>query len=236
MSSNLPAPSVIGPEGLDAYSIQQNFEALARQTANISASGVLGMPAGLVFPYAGPTAPVGYLFCEGQSLSTAQYAALFQAIGYSYGGAGASFNVPDLQGRVPVGKGTHADVNALTDNDGISTVANRTPNHTHVVPKHKHSVTVSGTTTNTDINHEHGSADGYPFITGGFGGAGADVSTGGGGYRQQYSGGMNRNNPHGHTVTSTGTAGSSTDPSGDSNLTSGSGTLPYIIVNYIIKT
>jgi microcystin-dependent protein len=196
----------------------------------------LALPSGLIFPYGGSRAPDGYLFCQGQSLSTAQYQNLFDAIGYSYGGSGASFNLPDLQGRVPVGLGTNADVNALTDNDGIATVANRTPRHTHVVPKHKHSVSVSGTTNNTDVNHEHGSGDGYPFITGGFAGAGADVSTGGGGYRQQYSGGMNRNNPHSHTFSAAGTAGSTSDPSGDSDLTSGSAGPPFIVVNYIIKT
>lgn len=235
MPTNLPAPTVIGPEGLDAYSVQQNFDALARQTANISSSGVVGLPPGLIFPYGGATAPVGYLFCRGQSLGTTQYAALFQAIQYSYGGSGASFNIPDLQGRVPVGLGTHPDVNALTDNDGVATVANRTPLHTHVVPKHKHSVTVSGTTSTTDTNHEHASGNGGLFLSTGAP-ANANVSTGGGGYSLQYTTSVNRNASHWHTVTSTGTAGTTTDPSGDANLTSGSTAVPYVVINYIIKT
>lgn len=234
MPTNLPVPTVIGAEGLDAYSVQANFEALARQTANISSSGVVGLPPGLIFPYAGGTAPTGYLFCQGQSLNTTQYSALFAAIGYAYGGSGANFNVPDLQGRAPVGKGTHVDVDALNDSDGLA-LASRTPKHTHVVPKHKHSVTVSGTTSTTDTNHEHASGNGGLFLSTG-GGTSANVSTGGGGYVLQYTTSVNRNASHNHTVTSTGTAGTTTDPSGDADLTSGSGQTAYVVVNYIIKT
>jgi hypothetical protein len=47
-----------------------------------------------------------------------------------------------MQGRVPVGKGTHADVSALGNNEGVGTVANRRPKHKHIVtdPGHIHSV------------------------------------------------------------------------------------------------
>jgi microcystin-dependent protein len=192
----------------------------------------LALPSGLIFPYGGSRAPDGYLFCQGQSLSTAQYANLFNAIGYSYGGSGASFNVPDLQGRVPVGLGTNADVNALTDNDGITTVANRTPNHTHVVPKHKHSVSVSGTTNNTNLAHAHATGNGGLFLSTG-GGSSANVSTGGGGYVFQYT--DTRLGDHSHPFSGSGTAGVTTDPSGDANLTSGAATIPYLVINYIIK-
>lgn len=64
----------------------------------------VGVPAGAVMGYAGTAAPSGWLLCAGQSVSTTTYAALFSAIGYAYGGAGASFNLPDYRGRVPVGK------------------------------------------------------------------------------------------------------------------------------------
>jgi microcystin-dependent protein len=47
--------------------------------------------------------PTGWLYCDGTSYSTSAYSDLFAAIGYSYGGSGASFNVPDLRGRTPVG-------------------------------------------------------------------------------------------------------------------------------------
>jgi microcystin-dependent protein len=56
-------------------------------------------PAGFVDMYAGATAPTGWLLCDGASVSTTTYAALFTAIGYTYGGASGSFNLPDLRGQ-----------------------------------------------------------------------------------------------------------------------------------------
>jgi phage-related tail fiber protein len=58
-----------------------------------------GVPAGTVIYYAASTAPTGYLKANGASLSTTTYAALFAAIGYTFGGSGGSFNVPDLRGE-----------------------------------------------------------------------------------------------------------------------------------------
>ena len=56
-------------------------------------------PAGTVNWFAGDTAPTGYLECNGQSVSTTAFAELFAAIGYTHGGSGGSFNVPDLRGE-----------------------------------------------------------------------------------------------------------------------------------------
>jgi hypothetical protein len=56
-------------------------------------------PAGTVTWFAGGTAPTGYLECNGQGLNTTTFAELFSAIGYTYGGSGATFNVPDLRGE-----------------------------------------------------------------------------------------------------------------------------------------
>lgn len=193
-------------------------------------------PSGVILPFGGSTIPTGYLLCDGTTgLSTTTYAALFAVIGYTYGGSGSTFNLPDLRGRVLVARGTHVDVDALNDNDGLA-VASRTPKHTHSVPAHKHGVSVSGTTNATDTNHYHMSSEGYPFVTGGYAGSGADVSTGGGGYRQQSSGYASGGSNHTHTFSGSGTAGNTGDPSGDSALTSGSSNPGFIVVNYIIKT
>ena len=56
-------------------------------------------PAGAVVYFAMPTAPSGWLFCNGASVSTTTYASLFAAIGYTYGGAGGNFNLPNLNGQ-----------------------------------------------------------------------------------------------------------------------------------------
>lgn len=55
-------------------------------------------PSGVIFPYAGTTAPNGWLLCDGKSYSQSTYARLYAAIGTAYGSSGSSFNVPDLRG------------------------------------------------------------------------------------------------------------------------------------------
>lgn len=57
------------------------------------------IPSGSVFWFAKSSAPEGYLKCNGASLSTTTYAALFASIGYTFGGGGSSFNLPDLRGE-----------------------------------------------------------------------------------------------------------------------------------------
>lgn len=57
--------------------------------------------------FGGTFAPVGWAFCAGQTLSIAQYEALFTLLGTTYGGDGVTtFNLPDLRGRIPLHQGT----------------------------------------------------------------------------------------------------------------------------------
>lgn len=62
-------------------------------------------PPGSVMAFAGASVPTGWLGCFGQSLSTTTYATLFAAIGYTWGGSGASFLLPDLRGAFLRGVG-----------------------------------------------------------------------------------------------------------------------------------
>lgn len=66
---------------------------------------VTAVPAGAMMAYGGSAAPSGWLLCYGQAISRTTYAALFTAIGTSYGtGDGSTtFNVPDARGRVLAG-------------------------------------------------------------------------------------------------------------------------------------
>lgn len=59
------------------------------------------MPAGVILPYGGATAPAGWLLCNGAQISRTTYAKLFAAIGTAHGsGNGSStFHLPDLRGR-----------------------------------------------------------------------------------------------------------------------------------------
>ena len=56
------------------------------------------LPIGCIAPYLGRTdnIPRGFLFADGSSYKTADYPELFNIIGYTYGGSGDTFNVPNL--------------------------------------------------------------------------------------------------------------------------------------------
>jgi len=62
-------------------------------------TGVAGTPAGAVIYHAANTPPTGFIKANGASLSTTTYADLFAVIGYTFGGSGSSFSVPDLRGE-----------------------------------------------------------------------------------------------------------------------------------------
>jgi microcystin-dependent protein len=68
-----------------------------------TSGGYLSIPPGAVQFFARNTAPSGWLKANGASLSTGTYSALFSAIGYTFGGSGSSFSVPDLRGEFPRG-------------------------------------------------------------------------------------------------------------------------------------
>jgi microcystin-dependent protein len=123
------------------------------------------MPAGTIMGYAGTTAPLGFLFCDATAVSRVGYPQLFSAIGTTFGvGDGTTtFNLPDLRGRSIVGLGTNAAVNALALSDGVTTVANRRPQHRHTP-------------------HQHTPASGGSFFTNGSAPA-ANVTAGGGQYQ-----------------------------------------------------
>lgn len=56
------------------------------------------IPTGAVFPFAGITAPKGFLLCDGSAVSRVTYVKLFEVIGEIYGSGNGSttFNLPNL--------------------------------------------------------------------------------------------------------------------------------------------
>lgn len=170
-------------------------------------------PPGTVLPYAGASAPTGYLLCYGQAVSRTTYATLFAIIGETYGAGDASttFNVPDLRGRFALGKDNMggSSANRVTDTDadtlgGADGDELKDLSHTHTyntVIAHTHAVTVEGNTANNTPT----------YIAGG--------ST---------------------TVTSQNFNTSSTGDATGTTASGGSATTdimpPFITLNYIIKT
>lgn len=78
------------------------------------------VPSGCVFPFAGSSAPTGWLLCDGAEYSTTAYANLFSAISTTYGTqvnpttgvawaapAGGNFRVPDYRSLFLRGTGTN---------------------------------------------------------------------------------------------------------------------------------
>jgi microcystin-dependent protein len=64
-----------------------------------------GTPAGVVAPFAGSSAPSGWLLCSGGTANRTTFAALFAIIGTTYGAGDGSttFGLPDLRGRTVAG-------------------------------------------------------------------------------------------------------------------------------------
>ena len=56
--------------------------------------------------WAAEAAPSGWLLCDGTAVSRTTYAGLFAVIGtvYGIGDGSMTFNLPNLQGRVPIGR------------------------------------------------------------------------------------------------------------------------------------
>lgn len=125
------------------------------QTAFTTAS-VLATPIGAVFMWMSDTAPTGYIFLRGQAISRATYATLFALWGTTYGvGDGATtFNVPNMQVRIPIGRdstGANTAVDTLGETQGSW-------DHTHgpgtlTVASHLHN---SGTLTVASHTHDSG--------------------------------------------------------------------------------
>lgn len=88
--------------------------------------------------FGGTYAPVGWLLCQGQSLSISEYTALYSLLGVTYGGdARITFNLPDLRGLLTCGTGQGAGLTnnyALGQSFGTATVTltpAQMPGHTH---------------------------------------------------------------------------------------------------------
>jgi len=113
-------------------------------------------PAGSISMYAGSTAPTGYLLCDGSAVSRTTYADLFTAIGTTYGtGDGSTtFNVPNVKGKVPVGRDSaDTSFDTLGETGGAKEVTLTAAQSG--VPAHKHPFTTVKSavmpTTTTDL-------------------------------------------------------------------------------------
>jgi microcystin-dependent protein len=93
---------------------------------------------GAIKLFAGNYAILGYAFTQGQTLAINQSTALFALLGTTYGGNGVStFQLPNLQSRLPIGLGNGAGltprvIGELGGSDNVTLLAPNTPSHGHV--------------------------------------------------------------------------------------------------------
>ena len=89
-------------------------------------------------------APKGWALCNGQSLSIAQYSALYSLLGVTFGGNGTTtFNLPDLRGRAIMGGGVSVAGNGTTTPVGAISGSEQVTLTLAQIPSHSHSLSVS---------------------------------------------------------------------------------------------
>jgi microcystin-dependent protein len=135
-------PSPVGKtSGTTAVPVMQPYAVI---TYAIAVSGTYPSFAGsdpylgeiTMFPYLNGKVPNGYKVCNGSMLSISQFTPLFSLLGTTYGGDGvATFQLPDLRGRIPMGAGQldGAGTNYSVGSKGGATTVTLTksnmPNH-----------------------------------------------------------------------------------------------------------
>ena len=84
--------------------------------------------------FAGDYAPTGWMLCDGQLLTISGNETLYQLIGTSYGGDGAStFALPDMRGRIPIHNGPGFKLAQSGGAETVTLTTNQIPSHTHTL-------------------------------------------------------------------------------------------------------
>jgi len=128
-----------------------NYEATKYDFDGANLTGIEGIPTATIVPWSDSSVPSGFLECDGAAVSRGTYADLFAIIGTTYGSGDGSttFNVPDLQDNVAVGKSGTKNLASTGGANTVSTTGNVGTNVTGNV----------ATTTNVSSNASGGTAN-----------------------------------------------------------------------------
>jgi microcystin-dependent protein len=192
------------------------------------------IPVGALMPYAGSSAPTGWLLCYGQTVSRTTYADLFAVLGTTYGaGDGSTFGIPDLRGRAVFGKDNMGGSTAGRVTNAGSAITGTTlgaAGGNEALQQHSHSVTDPGHThtgtTASDGAHTHDATFRGTSAANQSGGLGNNIG--------EETEATTSAGTHTHTFTTASAVTSISIANHGNGNTSSENMPPAIILNYII--
>ena len=186
-----------------------NYEATKYDFDGANLTGIEGIPTATIVPWSSASVPSGFLECNGAAVSRTTYADLFAIVSTTYGAGDGSttFNVPDLQDNVAVGK---SGTKALASTGGANTVTS-TGN-------------VGGSTANATLSTSQLASHSHPNGGSPAGNTSPNPNPGGTKFSPGNTGPEGSGSGHAHNM--------SANFSGDAT----SVIQPYLTVIYIIKT
>ena len=220
------------------------YESLKYNFNGASLAGIEGIPTGTIVPWSTASTPSGYLECDGSAVSRSTYSALFAVIGTTYGvGDGSTtFNVPNLQDNVAIGK---SGTKALASTGGANTVVNSGSVSTNTNTNINVAGNISGGTANATLSTSQLASHSHNYV--GRGGSNAlnvthlvaDVSNQFNVATQNITtGGSGSGSGHSHNMSANFSGSGNAASSSTSNFTGNANSVvqPYLTVNYVIKT
>jgi microcystin-dependent protein len=130
------------------------------------------LPAGLICHWAGLNTtpiPAGWLICNGNPYDKDEYSDLFNAIGYTYGGSGQFFNVPNAGACNIRGASPTFPLASKAGSSSVTMNINQMPSHTHSItdPGHVHNYYQQTSNQDGGVNRQTSASNGFgPILTG----------------------------------------------------------------------
>ncbi|MEK8020504.1 MAG: phage tail protein [Candidatus Parabeggiatoa sp.] len=147
-----------------AIDLGEDITALKRENAALKKYQQQSAPVGSIYTFAATTIPEGFLFCDGKAYDKTAYPELFTVIGYTYGGKGAKFNVPDYRKMFLRGMDKLRQGRKLASVQQDATAMPNIPFTSHSAGEHAHSMAGAGN--HSHSTSSHGAGNHYHNVTG----------------------------------------------------------------------